>query len=410
MYLSSKNFKPHGLDLSKVEFISEADFQRHFKEHSKAITKPSLGDVLVGIIGSLGEPYVVRATDRFGLSSSVAILRPNKNLLLPKYLYYWMRGAKFQSAVYGIKGGVAQSYLSLEMIRSLPVEFPNLDAQRRIVDILSACDDLIENNTRRIQILEQMAQLLYRVWFVNFRFPCHDKVKMVESEIGLVPKGWRVSNIGELFELHIGGGWGEEMQEAEFTSPAYVIRGTDIPPARIGNLDKCPLRYHKKSNLASRVLEPWDIVFEVSGGSKGQPVGRSLLIHPKVLSAFGGDVMCASFCKLLRPKTSRIGVAHLYQYLLEIYSNGIIDKYQVQSTGITNFKFAVFLEDAKLAVPPEDIRDKFEQLCRPILDTVFVLGRKNANLRETRDLLLPKLVSGEVSVENLEEEALAETV
>ena len=120
--------------------------------------------------------------------------------------------------------------------------------------------------------------------------------------------------------------------------------------------------------------------------------------------------MCASFCKLLRPKTSRIGVTHLYQYLLEIYSNGIIDKYQVQSTGITNFKFAVFLEDANLAVPPQDIRDKFEQLCRPILDTVFVLGRKNANLRETRDLLLPKLVSGEVSVETLEEEALAETV
>jgi type I restriction enzyme S subunit len=151
MYLSSKNFKPHGLDLSKVEFISETDYQRHFKEHSKAITKPMLGDVLVGIIGSLGEPYVIRESDRFGLSSSVAILRPNKNLLLPKYLYYWMRGAKFQSAVYGIKGGVAQSYLSLEMIRSLPVELPILAVQRRIVDILSVYDDLIENNTLRIK-------------------------------------------------------------------------------------------------------------------------------------------------------------------------------------------------------------------------------------------------------------------
>ncbi len=205
MYLSSKNFKPQGLDLSKVEFISEADYHRHFKEHSKAITKPLLGDVLVGIIGSLGEPYVVRVTDRFGLSSSVAILRPHNNLLLPKYLYYWMRGDKFQSAVYGIKGGVAQSYLSLEMIRSLPVEFPNLDVQRRIVDILSVCDDLIENNTRRIKILEQMAQMLYREWFVNFRFPGHEKVKMVESELGLIPPGWSIEPIANVAEI-LGGG------------------------------------------------------------------------------------------------------------------------------------------------------------------------------------------------------------
>jgi type I restriction enzyme S subunit len=190
MYLTSKNFKPHGLDLSKVDFISEEDFQRHFRESSKAITKPVLGDVLVGIIGSLGEPYIVRATDCIGLSSSVAIVRPNQKALLPEYLYYWIRGATFQSAVYGIKGGVAQSYLSLEMIKSLPVRFPSLSLQRGIIDILSAYDDLIENNTRRLKILEQIAQMLYREWFVNFRFPGHEQVNMVESELGEVPQGW----------------------------------------------------------------------------------------------------------------------------------------------------------------------------------------------------------------------------
>ncbi len=101
--------------------------------------------------------------------------------MLPEYLYYWMRDDKFQSAVYGTKGGVAQSYLSLEMIRSLPLHFPGISAQRAVVRILSAYDDLIENNTRRIKILEKMAKMIYREWFVNFRFPGHEKLRMVTA-------------------------------------------------------------------------------------------------------------------------------------------------------------------------------------------------------------------------------------
>ncbi len=80
MYLTSKNFKPHGLDLSKVDFISSEDFAKHFRHHSKAITRPITGDVLVGIIGTLGEPYVVQASDHFGLSSSVGSFAPIKML------------------------------------------------------------------------------------------------------------------------------------------------------------------------------------------------------------------------------------------------------------------------------------------------------------------------------------------
>jgi type I restriction enzyme S subunit len=120
-----------------------------------------------------------------------------------------------------------------------------------------------------------------------------------------------------------------------------------------------------------------------------------------LLSAFDEGVICASFCKLLRPAAAVIGSIHFYLYLLAAYTNGVIEKYQVQSTGITNFKFGVFLEDAKLVVPPKAIEQEFGKLVQPLMDAIFILGRKNANLRTTRDLLLPKLISGEVSVENL---------
>lgn len=328
----------------------------------------------------------------------------------PSFLYYSLRPRKQELLSLGSATGVRTPILNKSAFCDLKVRIPPISIQRRIAGILSAYDDLIENNTRRITIVEQMAQMLYREWFVNFRFPCHDKVKMVDSELGQIPNAWRVIKIGELLTFHIGGGWGEETKSNEFSFKAHVIRGTDIPQVRVGVLDGCPSRFHKESNLAPRKLVPWDIVLEVSGGSKGQPVGRALLVHPVVVSAFEGDVMCASFCKLLRVDPSKIGIMQFYQFLLESYANGQIEKYQVQSTGITNFKFAVFLEEAKVTVPPASIREEFERLCQPLVDSVVALGRKNAILRSTRDLLLPKLVSGEISVEQLETEVAAQKV
>jgi type I restriction enzyme S subunit len=174
MYLTSKNFKPTGLDLSHVDFIAETDFEKYFSESKSALTSPRSGDVLLGIIGSLGTPYVVKPSDKFGLSSSVAIIRPGE-AIDSRFLYYFMTSAHFQSAVNAIKSGVAQGFLSLAMIRSLPLVVPSIQVQRKIASILSAYDDLIENNKRRIAILEEMTEEIYREWFVRMRFPASAK-------------------------------------------------------------------------------------------------------------------------------------------------------------------------------------------------------------------------------------------
>src|SRR6476646_11369841 len=121
MYLTSKNLKNGGLDLSKIDYISEEDYNKYFRDNSKALTKPNAGDVLFSIIGTMGEPYLYTHQDYFGLSSSVSILRPDKSKISPHYLYYWIQGYIFQKALYGVKGGVAQSYVSIEMIKSLPI-------------------------------------------------------------------------------------------------------------------------------------------------------------------------------------------------------------------------------------------------------------------------------------------------
>jgi len=202
-YLTSKNFKSDGLDLAKLDFISESDYQKHFKEKSKALTKPQENDLVVGIIGTLGSPYLVRNTDRFGLSSSVAIIRPDSTKILPKYLLYWMKSPTFQRSINQIKSGVAQSFLSLGMIGSLPVCYPqNLEIQKKIAGILSAYDDAIENNLRRIKLLEEMAQITYEELFVRLRFPGYATTPINEAT-GL-PDGWRMGTMRDLFDFKNG--------------------------------------------------------------------------------------------------------------------------------------------------------------------------------------------------------------
>lgn len=289
-----------------------------------------------------------------------------------RFIKYYIDSIKL--SMQNVSKGTTQDNLSLDKLLTFDFLTPPLPTQHKIASILSAYDNLIENNMRRIKILEEMAQALYREWFVEFRFPGHENVKLVESELGMVPEGWDMKVFGELLKHHIGGGWGKEKDDHKFSLEAFVIRGTDIPQTRYASIENCPLRFHKESNLKSRLLKDKDIVFEVSGGSKGQPVGRALFISQKLLDAFEKDVICASFCKLLRINNEIIIPEIIYIHLLEIYENGNIEKYQTQSTGIINFKFSYFTENELIMIPEKDLQIKFNKIISPIFNMIQSFG------------------------------------
>lgn len=345
--------------------------------------------------------YIKNPLPNTVVSTGFAVLRAS-DAIDERFLYYVVNHQAFTDYLTARAKGAAYPAVDTDTIADAEIPFPPLPIQRKIAGILSAYDDLIENNTRRIKILEEMAQRIYREWFVNFRFPGHERVKMVDSELGMIPEGWEVRSIGEVIEYHIGGGWGKEEETQNYVVPAYVIRGTDIPPAREGKIDDCPLRFHTESNFRSRKLFDGDIVFEVSGGSKNQPLGRTLLVSRTLLNVFKEDVICASFCKLIRPNRKLVNSELLYLHLLEIYDNREITQYQVQSTGISNFKFSIFFDRHRLAVPKKSIMDEFGEIVSSFCEEIQVLGRRNSNLRQTRDLLLPKLISGELDVSELD--------
>ena len=131
---------------------------------------------------------------KFDAYQRTYIIQPvDKEVLSTKFLYYLLRPQL--ERLQTLSTGAATKFLTLTILKSIEVSIPEIETQHRIASILSAYDDLIENNTRRIAILEEMARRIYEEWFVRFRFPGHEQVKMVESELGLIPDGWKVRGV-----------------------------------------------------------------------------------------------------------------------------------------------------------------------------------------------------------------------
>lgn len=361
---------------------------------------PKSGDLIMAREAPVGNVAMVPDGLSPCLGQRTLLIRPDRTKVDPRYLTYLLLGPQVQGTIHAKTNGATVPHLNMKDVRNLELPtIPELPEQRRIADFLSAYDELIENNLRRIRILEEMARSLYREWFVHFRFPGHEFVSRVDSSLGPIPLGWEVKSLMTLMENHIGGGWGKEQPDDDCVEPAWVVRGTDIPDARRCEVKSVPFRYHTVSNLRSRWLQAGDIVFEVSGGSKGQPVGRVLLVSKELLSAFGDEsAICASFCKRVRPNQHTYGSELLYLTFLEGYESGEIEQFQVQSTGISNFKWTEYIQQTQRVVPPKTLLNRFRELVSPLLSQSATLGLQSTNLRRTRDLLLPRLLSGQLPI------------
>ena len=328
-------------------------------------------------------------------------VRLNPKCAVPDFFFYYFISSQGKQNVQSIVMQVAAAGIRGSELAKLKVPVPPLPVQRKIAAILSAYDDLIENNERRIRILEDMAQNLYREWFVKFRFPGHTKVKMVDSPLGKIPQGWEVIIVSELVDSCVGGGWGLESPDGDETHPVAVIRGTDFKDLRRGEVAGVPRRFIKESALTSRKLRHGDLVLENSVNASSRCVGTPLFITEGLLKRIGGDVICASFCRLFRFKDVELAM-FLYHHIRYLMDEGKMRFYQnVAANGIGNFQATRFVANETVALPatPELRRDLIDALSS---FTPSHLSERIGVIRQTRDLLLPKLISGEVDVSELD--------
>lgn len=320
-------------------------------------------------------------------------LIPNTKLVSTDFLYYYLKSIHIDGF------GTSQQQLTIPFLGKKKIRIiKDIPTQKKIASILSTYDDLIEKNNRKIAILQEMAEELYKEWFVRFRFPGYKTAKFKESKIGRIPQNFDIVKMADVFDDYIGGGWGEEDMSSQYNVPAYVIRGTDFPSVVNGELSTCPYRWHKKSNFASRQLKPNDIIIEISGGTAEQPVGRALLVDEHIIKRFDNKVICASFCKLVRVKQDRISPVYFNYWMKFLYDTKIIERFQLQSTGIINFQFEYFVRKGDVLLPPKDLMDKFNSVIIPIRENIGRLAEQNENLKTQRNLLLPRLMSGKLEV------------
>ena len=288
-----------------------------------------------------------------------------------------------------------REYVSKSSFESIELQAEqDIDIQRKIGQILSRYDALIENYQRQIKLLEEAAQRLYKEWFVDLRFPGHQSTPIINN----LPQGWQKKKLGEIIAYEIGGGWGFDDNSNKDTVPAYVIRGTDMEGLQNGSFSGLPFRYHLESNFKSRKLEPCDIIFEVSGGSKTEGVAKTFLIQDSLLNQFNAPVICASFCKLIRLKCPETAY-FVYDTLKYWRASGVTTQYDKRSaSSIVNYRWKDFLVQQEILIPNDNVLSQYLDSSKQIHSRMSNLAIQIRNLSEARDRLLPKLMSAEIEV------------
>lgn len=383
-YYTSKNFKNDGLDVSKLDFISESSYLKHFGKASTKVVKPIKDDILFSIIGSIGVPYVVPNNKKIGLSSSVSIFRPKENIST-KYLYYWMKSSSFQQTVDAVKSGSAQGFLSLGMLKRLPVMYPPLPTQKKIAAILSAYDDLIENNNRRIALLEKMAEELYKEWFVRMRFPGFESAKFEKG----IPEGWDLLSIGDICI---------KVTDGAHTSPKDFENGK--PMASVKDMISTGFKFDSMRSIS-------DVDFEKLKKSDCHPLIGDILIAKDgsyLKHSFVWDdpreVVILSSIAILRPDTELVKPYFLSVLLKQKSTKDMMGGY-VSGSALPRIILKDF-KKMKLLIPTTDLMISFDEVFVKVYQQIRGFVNANENLKNTRDRLLTRLISGKLSVENLD--------
>jgi type I restriction enzyme S subunit len=378
--IKAKEITGGRIDFETCDQISE-------EEHLEVIarSKPEFGDTLFAHIGaSLGEAAFVNTTREFSIKN-VALFKPNPAVIDARYLYYLVISPAFQALAKGTKTGSAQPFLGLSQLRGHYIQFHrDLATQRRIGAILSSYDELMENSQRRIRLLEAMARALYREWFVQFRAPGMESNRRINSPLGPVPHGWEVKPVESFCPLVSRGVTPKyEAGSGRFIINQKVNRGSEL------SLDDLKELETSLEVPADKFARFGDVLVNCLGEGT---IGR-VHFYAEQHQDWAVD-QHMSICRAAKPSDS----LYVYFALESPEGQGRITSLKTGGTNMTMFNISA-LRSFALVEPPPTLRARFAELALPMMRQRQALTELIRNLRRTRNLLLPRLLSGQVNLE-----------
>ena len=354
---TEKSITQYGLDNSSAKWIDK-------------------DSVIVAMYGATAAKVAIN-TIPLTTNQACCNLSIDENIADYRFVYFWLC-ANYASLASLANGG-AQQNLNAQQIKDFEINLPDLATQQKIADVLWSIDDKINCNCAINDNLEQQAQALFEEW------------------LGKTPTTKGVFN--DIIKTTIVGDWGQENKQGNYTHEVFCIRGADIPTLRNGDKGKMPIRYILEKNYKTKQLQANDIVVEISGGSPTQSTGRVCMVTRSLLERLGKDLVCTNFCRAITPKDNYAIFIFLYWQML--YNKNTMFSYENGTTGIKNFNIADFISKEEIDVPSSNDVEKLNKILQPMYDQIYANGLQNETLATLRDTLLPKLMSGEISVDDV---------
>jgi type I restriction enzyme S subunit len=331
-------------------------------------------------IASIGKMALTTERSLTNQQINTVIVDPARNS--PEFVYYLLREAA--PRIGAIAGGVATPIINKSAFEAIEVRVPSLVTQRKIAAILSGYDDLIENNERRINLLQDMATRVYTEWFVAFRYPGHEDVPLVASKVGLIPNGWSVDAIEEHGRIVTGSTPSSAEPELWGDGQAFITP-TDMSYGRTWVVPARRLSASGSIRLKSRALPVGAVCFTCIAS-----IGKMCMTHESSVTN--------QQINSLIPNRDRAHPDFVFHKLLAEEPN---IRRTASGTATPIISKGVF-GAIRLCWPPIRLQNLFGELCGVWHQAVSVLERENECLRAARDLLQPRLMSGEIDVQHLE--------
>ncbi|MDZ4688648.1 MAG: restriction endonuclease subunit S [Planctomycetaceae bacterium] len=350
------------------------------------------GDLIVAMTeqaeGLLGSSAIIPSSNRFLHNQRLGLIsdwHPDEIDIC--FLYFLFNTQSVRQQIRAAATGTKVRHTSPTRIGDVKVRIPSVATQRKIAGILSAYSDLIKNNTRRVAILEEMAQAIYREWFVHFRFPGHENAKFVDSPLGRIPEGWRIATLDEVCV--------EIIDSEHKTAP---LQDEGFPSIRTPNIGRGHLLLENVRRVSESTYEKWtrraipqtgDLIL-----AREAPVGNVAIIPERETVCLGQRTV------LIRANADLMNPHYLLRTLLDDRCQSV---FSGASSGATVAHLNLRdIRTLKIVVASSEVLMHTASLLEPLHQQIANSLLRNRKLRNSLDLLLPKLISGQLDVETLD--------